>query len=835
MAEYRLHYKKGKVGYAGNHAAYILREKNYKTKEDLLYKESGNLGTISANLEGNLAVKFWETADYCERVNSVAYRELEIMIPNELNRSQAIEVIQNFVKKEIGTDYPYSFAIHESYNKQTNVKNLHCHLMFSERKIDGIQRDLELFFKRANSKKIELGGAKKDRIWQKKDRLLELRKSWEVEANLVLEKYGFEERIDCRSLKDRRKEAIANEEFEKAELYNREAINLSKKVARKLNRNGYKSLSPEEKKEVEIFNNAKEIKAQKIREYKIQKSEDKSNILTQEEIVKRIEILEKKDEGALKRQTLNIISRGKLNKELYSLRLVERSLIAYPNNEVLLNKQKELQTSILEVAHEHTLTPKYNRILTQLHRDKETKISYYKEYLKEYYNTEYEVKSREIKEEIKQENQESIKNKYANKSIYELKYRLSELEMQDNKHHAIQILSKYRVEGIGQNIILLDEKIKNLKEKEKELAIYNLDDEIKANKKVLDEYQLQKSKCEKEADSINKELEKNKDKHSALWKKINNNSELEKTVLKSLIDTKEDKNMSIENKIKYHIQVISDYENIKRLHNYYSNNNLNEKHNKNLYFLHNRLNGMEKMYQESFNELKNFKNREIQKVIVPMKEKITTDNLALEKRIEVLTKANLNLKKFLDNKKIKGNYTALQLIALNKASKGEYSKNYLEKERIRKEKNEVEFRMNKTSFLRKYNMNKTLKELNSKLDECVIKEEKLMKEFENTDILKGHEAFIGKNIEKSIKIISKEIRTLSTKVNKNKTLLYKVNELEDKKSNKNRSLERSNAIQDMKELTDNLRLILRKGEEKSYINNNLDLKLERQKEEQWER
>ena len=75
---------------------------------------------------------------------------------------------------------------------------------------------------------------KSDRAWQKKYRLLELRKSWEVEANLVLEKYGFEERIDCRSLKDREEEALKNGDFEKAELLDREAINLPKKVVRKL-------------------------------------------------------------------------------------------------------------------------------------------------------------------------------------------------------------------------------------------------------------------------------------------------------------------------------------------------------------------------------------------------------------------------------------------------------------------------------------------------------------------------------------------------------------------------------------------------------------------------
>lgn len=49
--------------------------------------------------------------------------------------------------------------------------------MFSERQLDGINRKLDKFFKRANSQKPALGGAMKNRERQTKDRLLELRKS----------------------------------------------------------------------------------------------------------------------------------------------------------------------------------------------------------------------------------------------------------------------------------------------------------------------------------------------------------------------------------------------------------------------------------------------------------------------------------------------------------------------------------------------------------------------------------------------------------------------------------------------------------------------------------
>ena len=99
MATYRLCYKKGKVGYSKNHAAYIQREDGYQSKEeDLVYTESGNM---NFNGETVSAKKFWEFADTYERTNSVAYRELELTIPNEFNHEQAKELINNFIKNFI--------------------------------------------------------------------------------------------------------------------------------------------------------------------------------------------------------------------------------------------------------------------------------------------------------------------------------------------------------------------------------------------------------------------------------------------------------------------------------------------------------------------------------------------------------------------------------------------------------------------------------------------------------------------------------------------------------------------------------------------------------------
>jgi len=80
----------------------------------------------------------------------------------------------------------------------------HAHIMFSNRELDGIKRPKEVFFKRANPKNSELGGAKKSREWshdsRANDKLGQIREAWERSVNGALASAGLEIRIDRRSL-----------------------------------------------------------------------------------------------------------------------------------------------------------------------------------------------------------------------------------------------------------------------------------------------------------------------------------------------------------------------------------------------------------------------------------------------------------------------------------------------------------------------------------------------------------------------------------------------------------------------------------------------------------
>ena len=191
MALGRISIKVGMKGKALPHSKYILREDQYAQKnnklEKLEYIEHGNMPQWA---EQNPKL-FWEMADLHERKNGSTYREHIITLPRELNESQRLDLVQDWVAQEIGDKYAYSFAIHNP-TAMDGKEQPHCHLMFSERLLDGIERDPEQFFKRYNSKDPSKGGAKKDNTGLmdsvRKTLIKEQRNRWEVLCNEHLAK-----------------------------------------------------------------------------------------------------------------------------------------------------------------------------------------------------------------------------------------------------------------------------------------------------------------------------------------------------------------------------------------------------------------------------------------------------------------------------------------------------------------------------------------------------------------------------------------------------------------------------------------------------------------------
>lgn len=207
MAIGRLSVKSGSKGKALAHAKYILREDKYAKQ---IEKKGEKLEAVG---HGNMPVWskdnpnfFWQMADEMERKNGSVYREHIITLPRELDEAQRHELIKDWIKNEIGDKHPYSYAIHNPLSMDGGEQP-HCHLMFCERTLDGIERQPDQFFKRYNSKNPEKGGAKKANTGldhaTRKQQIKDLRSRWEQTCNKHLWQANKSVQISMKSLKNR--------------------------------------------------------------------------------------------------------------------------------------------------------------------------------------------------------------------------------------------------------------------------------------------------------------------------------------------------------------------------------------------------------------------------------------------------------------------------------------------------------------------------------------------------------------------------------------------------------------------------------------------------------
>jgi hypothetical protein len=196
----------GKVGKAQPHAAYIARQGQYAHRLECGEKlEAVGVGNLPAWAQHDPLI-FWQAADTNERANGSTYREYEIALPRELLPDQRKNLLEDFVKCELGDKYVYQYAIHNP-KALDGQEQPHAHLMFCERRLDGIERDPDQFFKRYNAKHPERGGAKKENTGKdfatRQAELKQLRQRWEHTCNDHLERAGSEQRIDMRSYQER--------------------------------------------------------------------------------------------------------------------------------------------------------------------------------------------------------------------------------------------------------------------------------------------------------------------------------------------------------------------------------------------------------------------------------------------------------------------------------------------------------------------------------------------------------------------------------------------------------------------------------------------------------
>lgn len=223
MAIYRMNTSHGHIGSASPHSDYIRGEGKYSYKQNEVVYENNFMPV------GVTPREFWKCADENEPVIGDrlgrTYREFKLTLPHELSLEENIKLVNEFIEKEIGKNHYYSVVIHDKESNEKGIQNVHAHLMFSERTIDGVDRPLEKYFQYANWRNPANGGAKKDPVWGKKEKLLEIRQSWEDVLNKHLEQKGIE-KVSCKTLKAQREEALKNGDFEKAKFLDREPVNI---------------------------------------------------------------------------------------------------------------------------------------------------------------------------------------------------------------------------------------------------------------------------------------------------------------------------------------------------------------------------------------------------------------------------------------------------------------------------------------------------------------------------------------------------------------------------------------------------------------------------------
>ncbi len=163
MATYHFSIKSKNKGYATQHYLYIARLMQYegirkKSEEVLEHVEPGRCMPSWVKDP----IEFWSSADAHERANAKAYMEYEIALPNEFTPEQRKTLIETFLDKHIAPhQYPHSYAIHNVKSRLSGEEQPHCHLMFSLKADDGIERTAEQYFKRYNPQDPAKGGAKK--------------------------------------------------------------------------------------------------------------------------------------------------------------------------------------------------------------------------------------------------------------------------------------------------------------------------------------------------------------------------------------------------------------------------------------------------------------------------------------------------------------------------------------------------------------------------------------------------------------------------------------------------------------------------------------------------
>ena len=176
---------------------YLRRERaDVSGRDDLVWQQTYHLPAWAENDP----YRFFEASAAYERMNGRWALAMEVALPRELTREQQVELIEDFVHSQLHQK-PALVVMHEP--RGTDGPQPHIHILMSPRTLDGLDRTMETYFKRANREHPELGGALKDPYWSLRQAPVRTRTVYTDLVNAALERAGHAARIDPRSLSAR--------------------------------------------------------------------------------------------------------------------------------------------------------------------------------------------------------------------------------------------------------------------------------------------------------------------------------------------------------------------------------------------------------------------------------------------------------------------------------------------------------------------------------------------------------------------------------------------------------------------------------------------------------
>lgn len=125
---------------------YITRTAHFskgKEGESVEFVQHGNLPSWATRPE-----EFWKAADLYERSKGRVASTLVIALPKELSPKERTALAKDLIIMLCDQyQYPFSAAVHIHKGLIGEVDQPHLHIMYSERALDGVERDPATFFK----------------------------------------------------------------------------------------------------------------------------------------------------------------------------------------------------------------------------------------------------------------------------------------------------------------------------------------------------------------------------------------------------------------------------------------------------------------------------------------------------------------------------------------------------------------------------------------------------------------------------------------------------------------------------------------------------------------